>query len=42
MYTADYVELAALGLGKETLPGCVRKTDLFELMVAVAGAEAYT
>lgn len=41
MHTADYVELAGLGPGSEALPGFVRNTDLFELMVHVAGVQTY-
>ncbi len=41
-HTSDYVELAALGPGREALGDFTRNTDLFELMVEAAGVGAYT
>lgn len=40
-HTSDYVELAAVGPGCERLKGLVRNTDLFHLMVDMAGVKAY-
>jgi alkaline phosphatase len=36
-HTSDFVELAAWGPGSEGLPGITRNTDLFDLMVTMAG-----
>ncbi len=41
VHTSDYVELAALGPGSETLTSFTRNTELFDIMVDVAGVRAY-
>ena len=41
-HTSDYVELAALGPGSDRIGPFTRNTDLFHLMVEMAGVEAYT
>ena len=41
VHTADYVELCALGPGSEQLSNFTRNTDLFDLMVDMAGVRAY-
>ncbi len=40
-HTADYVELAAMGPGSERLRPITRNTDLFHLMVEMAGVQEY-
>lgn len=40
-HTSDYVELAAWGPGSDRLDSFVRNTDLFDLMVDMAGVRAY-
>jgi alkaline phosphatase len=40
-HTSDYVEIAAWGPGSERIPGFVRNTDLFGLMVDMADVRAY-
>ncbi len=40
-HTSDYVELAAWGPGADSLPTFVRNTQLFDLMVEMAGVRAY-
>lgn len=39
MHTSDYVELAAMGPGSQSLSYYTRNTDLFDLMLEVAGIE---
>ncbi|MEX0928094.1 MAG: alkaline phosphatase [Balneolales bacterium] len=39
MHTSDYVELASMGPGSQSLSYFTRNTDLFDLMVEVAGVE---
>ncbi|MFW6157634.1 MAG: alkaline phosphatase [Balneolaceae bacterium] len=41
VHTADYIELAALGPGIETLDNFTRNTELFDLMVETAGVAEY-
>ncbi|MFH5830985.1 alkaline phosphatase [Halalkalibaculum sp. DA384] len=41
VHTSDYVELAVLGPGIEQMDNFTRNTDLFEMMVALAGVEKY-
>ncbi|MGF1669389.1 MAG: alkaline phosphatase [Balneolaceae bacterium] len=41
MHTSDYVELAAIGPGSEQLKPFVRNTELFNLMVDMAGVRKY-
>ncbi len=41
-HTSDYVELAVLGPGSDRIGPITRNTDLFYLMVEMAGVEAYT
>ncbi|HAC15529.1 MAG TPA: hypothetical protein DCE78_06235 [Bacteroidetes bacterium] len=36
-HTSDYVELAAMGPGSESINGFVRNTDMFTLMLEAAG-----
>ena len=40
-HTADYVELSAWGPGSDRIPTFVRNTDLFDLMVEMAGVRAF-
>ena len=40
-HTADYVELAALGPGSERIGPITKNTDLFLLMVEMAGVQAF-
>ncbi|MDG5765834.1 alkaline phosphatase [Balneolales bacterium ANBcel1] len=40
-HTADYVELAAMGPGSEKIGAFTRNTDLFHLMVELAGVQQY-
>lgn len=40
-HTSDFVELAMWGPGSEGMPGIVRNTDLFGLMVEMAGVGEY-
>ena len=40
-HTADYVEIAAWGPGSEQLKPLVKNTELFELMVDIAGVSEY-
>lgn len=41
-HTADYVELAAWGPGSDNIATFARNTDLFDLMVDMAGVRDYT
>ena len=41
-HTSDYVELAAWGPGHEKLSNFARNTELFDLMVEMAGVQEYT
>ncbi|MFO8029475.1 MAG: alkaline phosphatase [Cyclonatronaceae bacterium] len=41
-HTADYVELAVMGPGSDRIGPLTRNTDLFHLMVEMAGVQAYT
>lgn len=40
-HTSDYVELAAWGPGSDRIPAFARNTDLFDLMVDMAGVRDY-
>lgn len=40
-HTADYVEIAAWGPGSDRIPGFVRNTDLFDLMVDMADVRSF-
>jgi len=40
-HTSDYVEIAAWGPGHDRIPTLVRNTDLFDLMVDMAGVRQY-
>ncbi len=40
-HTADYVEIAAFGPGADRIPGLVRNTALFDLMVDMADVRTY-
>ena len=40
-HTADYVEIAAWGPGADRIPGLVRNTALFDLMVDMTGVRDY-
>jgi alkaline phosphatase len=40
-HTADYVELAVFGPGSDRLPGFIRNTALFDLMVDMADVRTY-
>ncbi len=40
-HTSDYVEIASWGPGSDRLPGFVRNTELFDLMVDMAGVRDY-
>lgn len=42
VHTSDYVELAVLGPGIERMDSFTRNTELFDMMVALAGVEEYT
>lgn len=42
VHTSDYVELAALGPGIEQMDSFTRNTDLFDMMVSLAGVASYT
>lgn len=42
MHTSDYVPLLTIGPGSDTIGSFVRNTELFDLMVNAAGANAHT
>lgn len=41
-HTSDYVEIASWGPGSESIPGLVRSTAMFDLMVDMADVRSYT